>query len=77
LWLCFRCALWLCSLGALRLRGFLRVLLRLRFLGVLRLRGFLGVLRLLLVLRRLRFSSASAFFLIVLLCECGNSHSEK
>jgi hypothetical protein len=66
LWLRFLCALWLCFLSALWLRGFLRVLLRLHFLGVL---------RLLLVLRRLRFSAASALFLFVLLCECRDSSS--
>jgi hypothetical protein len=58
----------LCFRCALWLGGFRRVLLRLHFLGVL---------RLLLVLRRLRFSSAAALFLIVLLCECGNSRSQK
>jgi hypothetical protein len=68
----FLYALWLCFLGALRLR-FLGAL-RLRFLRVLRLR-FLCVLRLLLVLRRLGFSSA--LFLLLFLCECRKGGSEQ
>ena len=59
-------ALWLCFLGALGLC----------FLGTLWL-CFLCVLRLLLVLRRLRFSSASALFLLAFLCECRKGGSEK
>jgi len=54
----------------------LRLRLALRLLGALRL-CFLCVLRLLLVLRRLRFSSASALFLLAFLCECRKGGSEK
>jgi hypothetical protein len=64
--LCFLGALGLCFLGALGLC----------FLGTLWL-CFLCVLRLLLVLRRLRFSSASALFLLAFLCECRKGGSEK
>jgi hypothetical protein len=64
--LCFLGALGLCFLGALGLC----------FLGTLGL-CFLCVLRLLLVLRRLRFSSASALFLLAFLCECRKGGSEK
>jgi hypothetical protein len=62
----FLCALRLCLLCPLWL-CFLRVLLGLRFLGVL---------RLLLVLRRLGFSAASALFLFFL-CECRKGGSKK
>ncbi len=75
LWLCFLGTLWLCFLGTLWL-CFLGTLW-LCFLGTLWLR-FLCVLRLLLVLRRrLRFSSASALFLLAFLCECRKGGSEK
>ena len=64
--LCLLGTLWLCSLGTLWLRSF----------SALRL-CFLCMLRLLLVLRRLRFSSASALFLLAFLCECRKGGSEK
>ncbi|MGD0224593.1 MAG: hypothetical protein ABSF71_19860 [Terriglobia bacterium] len=66
LWLCSLGTLWLCSLGTLWLRSF----------SALRL-CFLCMLRLLLVLRRLRFSSASALFLLAFLCERRDGGSEK
>ena len=64
--LCLLGTLWLCSLGTLWLRSF----------SALRL-CFLCMLRLLLVLRRLRFSSASALFLLAFLCERRDGGSEK
>ena len=66
LWLCSLGTLWLCSLNTLWLRSF----------SALRL-CFLCMLRLLLVLRRLRFSSASALFLLAFLCERRDGGSEK
>lgn len=74
LWLRSLGTLWLCLLGTLRL-NLLCALWRC-FLGALRL-CFLCVLRLLLVLRRLRFSSASALFLFAFLCERRNGGCEK
>ena len=65
-----RLRLVLCLLLPLRLR------LALHLLGALRL-CFLCVLRLLLVLRRLRFSSASPLFLFAFLCERRNGGCEK
>ena len=72
----------LCVLGLLasRLLVVLRLRLALGLLGVLWLRPALCLLRVLwlrLVLCLLPFSSATAFFLLVFLCECRNCSPEK
>jgi hypothetical protein len=72
----------LLRLLALRLRLALHLLLPLRLRLALRLLGalrlcFLCVLGLLLVLRRLRFSSASPLFLFAFLCERRDGGCEK